>query len=400
MPSTIVKLCSSDARAWAHNQPLWLHQNGETARPVTREEQHAISRTLERTRDRQSSFRVDLPLHAVVAGRHGTGVRSMPSQGRPLPSKTAPGAPEIMKAAFEVSYVGKSRTVTVWNGDLRYAQGRDVLRARLLADHGECVLHGLNGKCMAVLRDPFVADRAPREGRRVQRSVNPADQARVAASPVAAVRHSGQSLSGKEPVRSPELCPNDCRGRRGGGEWALAKGARPPTENEHHPICKFAAAWAETLPALSSGEILYDLELGTVARPAMPNEIEEADAVEKRTGVRQVTVGGRLFAVLPREEAQQAAREARGEGTEEPSPIEVSATFPDTGVEPALAELTVSEGVSTPEDRASWPSLDGATADTYKQRAEVTAATYLARQPMSAPTSSASASSFTEDPHP
>jgi hypothetical protein len=378
MPSTIVKLCSSDARAWTHNQPVWLDENGDIARPVTREEQYVISRTIERNKRVDQSFRQTLQLLPVPLAAHGR----RPAQ-IPRPSGQAPQSIDL---AFHIEYFGQKRVVTVYAGNLRYAQGREVLAARLLADHGECVLHGRNGKCMAVLRDPLIAERSPNTGRRVQWSRNPEEarqaEERLARQGVTPVKHDrkgivrGRVSGSSRPVYSPEQCPNDCRGKRGGGEWALAKGAIPPTEKQHHPICKFAPAWAETLEDdSSSAYVLYDLELGTMARRAEPNEIAEADEAERLTKIRQITVGGRLFAVLPADDAEQASREAHGEGDE-----------PSDAFSDGDEQLEVHEPVLDPsrpltlQERNDWPLLSELSpSEARRQRAEVTARDYLAR---------------------
>lgn len=407
MPSTIVKLSSSDARAWAHNQPVWLDEGGDIARPVTRQEQHAISRAVARTGNIDQSFRLTLQLLDITANRRNT-----------QPTQNA----QKLDCAFEVSHVGQKRIVTVYAGKLRYALGREVLAARLLADHGESVLHGRNGKCIAVLRDPLINERPPVTGRRVQWSRNPADAAEAEAKQlnrrVAPVRQrvtKGRPMGARPTLYSPKNCPNDCRGLRGGGEWALAKAARPPTADEHHPVCKHANAWAETLEGVATNAVLYDLELGRVARAAMPNEVEEAEVVRVRTGISQITVAGRLFAVLPTDEARIASAEAHGQTVtppDLPDPVEGEFDLPDphgstereydeltdeleltdeharellddTSVLPVVvAPVLIEPGHSSTGDRDEWPSLaDITTSDTYRQRAEVTARDYLARHP-------------------
>lgn len=441
MPSTIVKLCSSDARAWAHNQPLWVKEDGEVARPVTRQEQQAISRALERSRSIVQSFRLSLPLIDVQHPTHVRHRARMP-EARALSPSLAPSA--RLECEFEVSIVGRERVVTVYTGGMRYSTGREVLAARLLADHGECVLHGRNGKCMAVLRDPLIATRAPVQGRRVQFSRNPDDE-RVAndlAQSVASVNQRVKKQRQHGVVYSPNQCPNDCRGRRGGGEWAIAKNTVPPREDEHHPVCKFAPSWAATLDERPPGHVLYDLELGLVAREAVESEVLEADQVRARTGVGQVTVQGRLYAVLSIEEAEQASREAHGQAEPETAPgqehehepvltsddlgelshesivaeaspepvvtppVEVAALPPVRALPRAVGHggLVSRAPVSalaarrppashgraaapaaparpaTAEERAEWPSLDELQPDGFRSRAEVTARDYLARQ--------------------
>jgi hypothetical protein len=405
MPSTIVKLSSGHARAWAHNQPVWLTEAGEISRAVTRAEQHAISRALERTRNVNKSFRLDLLVEDVVPTLQGMVVRRIAVRGRHLPS----AAPvEKITCAFEVTIVGKKRAVTVWLGNLRYASGREVIAAELLADHGECVLHGRNGKCIGVLRDPLAKERAPNLGRRVQWSRTKEEKqageealarelAGESVSPVKRQVHRARRVGPQQPVYSPDQCPNDCRGRKPGNQaWALAKGAIPPTELEHHPVCKYGRAWAETLSTPETTHVLYDLELGRVARGAMPEEIAEADTAERSTTMRNITVSNRLFAVLPRSEAEQAEREARGEVAAAPAASEGSDELAegdehelDTEVPPPpLAGSTGVEELDLPtaaassaEERESWPDLEALAPEQHRQRAEVLAHTYLARSP-------------------
>jgi len=172
----------------------------------------------------------------------------------------------------------------------------------------------------------------------------------------------------------------------------------------------------------------------------MPQEIIEADESERRTGVRQVTVAGRVFAVLPIEEGEQAAAEARGETykaatspngnraqsnrspvhIEEHGTIEVRLPSPPQPLAPPapdaeLGELPVdgelehgSDGESfppdvlvdddaesvamveasatppSPERREQWPLLEhllpATDPDSLRRRSEVTASSYLSRQ--------------------
>jgi hypothetical protein len=324
MPSTIVKMSSGHARAWAHNQPVWLDEHGDVARLVTRAEQHTISRALERTARVNKSFRLELTLEDVIPTRNGM-VRRRAPLGRNLPATP----PQKITCAFEVVVVGTKRSVTVWFGSLRYATGREIIAAQLLADHGECVVHGRNGKCLTVLRDPLVREREPSAGRKVQWSSTPEERRSAevgllgeldtaSVAPVQRqVRAKARMVGPQRHVYSPDQCPNDCRGRRGNQAWSLAKGAIPPTELEHHPVCKYARDWSSTLSTPETTSVLYDLELSRVARGAMPEEIAEADLAERTTTMRNITVAGKLYAVLPRDEAEQAEREARGEGEDE-----------------------------------------------------------------------------------
>lgn len=366
--ATIVKLSSSDARAWTHNQPVWVDEAGEIVRPVSREEQHAISKTLEKSTRIKQSFRAELALYPL----NSTGRRT-------VRSRMLQEVPKL-DAAFEVTYVGEKRVVTVWNGSHRYATGRECLAARLLADHGECILHGRNGKCIGYLKDPFVTQRAPRVGPRVQWSRNPKDPRKSEAqrsdltdaadlqrvAPEKRRRRMITPQTRKE-LYSPAKCPNDCRGQRDGGKgWKIQPGSVPPTADEHHPMCKFAATWAATLENPETTEVLYDLETSEVRRSATPAEIEESRANAPQPGMMpQITIGGRVYAVMSRADAEQAAREARGEiDGDEVDSLTTGDSLIDRdddesdgeGDEVDLAAPTAYQ--SKRGDRQSWPSLD------------------------------------------
>ena len=417
MPSVIVKLSSSDARAWSHNQPVWLDESGDIARGVTKEEQHAISRALQQATKINQSFRSELVLHPLSQ----TGRRSPSSAQRRV------GPPPKLDVAFEVTHVGESRVVTVWNGTRRYATGREVLAARLLADHGECVLHGRNGKCIGVLRDPLIRERVAPTGRRVQWSCNPADprrhdgvrdertralgfdtrrsdankppkrrrlianhrtNVRAAARRAEAVRAEamGPALRSapiaprpapeRAPIPeraaiSPRHCPNDCRGQRGGHAWTHADTAAPLGPVDHHPLCHHAKAWAKTQDTVVVTDVLFDLQAGVVRRPAFEEEIAEANASEAATGARTVTLADRLYAVLSPADAERAALEAQTHGQS-----------PDAG-EPSEGDAASAPvGPSSADDRGAWPSLDDLRpSHRPTHRDAVTARDYLLRSP-------------------
>lgn len=387
MPSTIVKLSSSDARAWTHNQPVWLDEHGEIARAVSREEQHAISKALEQSTRIKQSFRAELPLLSL----NGNGRRTLAARRGIVTPK--------LDAAFEINFVGEKRVVTIWNGPRRYATGREVLAARLLADHGECVLHGRNGKCIGVLRDPFILQREPQTGSRVQWSRNPLDPRKSEAqrselteslrgdrvSSMKRKKRASIHRTRKE-LYSPGQCPNDCRGFRGGQAWKISESATPPTEQEHHPFCAHAAAWGSTLETVKTTEVLYDLETSQAKRPAVPSEIEEADAAESRTGLRQVTVAGRVYAVLSPADAETAAREARGEvdgdavslGPDDDDDVEGDG---DDATAEAAGAHVAARGAANPDDRGSWPTLEDLKPRPMLRQQGVAARDYLSRPP-------------------
>lgn len=416
MPSTIVKLCSGDARAWRVNQPIWLDEQGRVERAVLPEEQLAISTCLARTARVEQSFQQELELKKPHA------------QGRPPQRLRQP----VQKAtfAFEVLWVGNRRTVNVYLGHLRYATGREVLSARLLADHGEAILHGPNGKCMGVLRDPFVLEREPNRGKRVQRSVNPEEQAQIAARQEelrqleeqrqARLRQRQPSRSHTKPLRRlapervvaapavraipPEKCPNDCRGYRGGGAWVIPKDAPPIGERDHNTLCMHAVAWKAAQKPQRERMVIYDLDTSTVMREAIPSEVAEAEQAKQKTGVSQVQLQNRVFAVLREEDARAAALEARGEDPTQAAPSPDYATS-EASASPSSSDVLddaepeddpVSEppdegdedaAVAAPDakeqERGSWPTLDEiapSLSGRRSSRSSVTAGDYLARR--------------------
>lgn len=379
MPSTIVKLCSGDARAWRVNQPVWLDEDGTVSRAVLPEEQDAISLCLARSQHVDQSFRTELEL------------KKRPSPLQRAGSRKKEPAARVM-FAFEVTWVGNRRVVTTYLGHLRYATGREVLSARLLAEHGECILHGPNGKCMGVLRDPLILERPMPTGRRVQWSKNPEQEALEAARRAEleerqnARRGRRASIAGASrkvelpALYSPEKCPNDCRGIRSGQAWATPKGAEPPGDNEHHPVCMHAEAWASTLVPSSARMVLYDLDSSRVMRDALPSEVEEASKAKENTGVSQVQLQGRIFAVLSAEDAETAAREARGEES------------PGSGSPAALGEASAAPSVEAapppPRGREDWPMLDSLRPQLsgrhVQKRDHISAADYLRHSSASA----------------
>jgi hypothetical protein len=431
MPSSIVKLAASDARAWSANAPCWLTPEGEVHSPVSREEQQAISKVLERSARVQSSFRQTVPLLPMKRER----------AGRRIPAK--PGTVPLVNFAFEVTFVGHKRVVTVFKDQLRYATGRDVLSARLLADHGECVLHGRNGKCIGVLRDPYVQSRPKLNGSRVQKSrgtdevvrheqevidhargtrptkkrppvvrrtVMPAPPPGTLVQTSTAMTQPSRVLTtpsprlgvGRGPMQpvaaptgvsvsvalsptpessaiSPEKCPHDCRGKVAGGPgWTLSPTVPAPADDQHHPFCPHASAWkAASQPSTGDELVLYDIELATVMREAEPSEIEEARESEARTQMPNVTVQDRVYAVLPRKFAEQAAAEARGE-------MDASETTLDEHESDTIVpEADAPESTSTEDSRRDWPTLDTLqrSAIDLRENAEITARDYLTRRP-------------------
>lgn len=143
MPRT-VKLTSADARAWRENRPQWVNKKGYVLRAVTPEEERALFPAMERVKQFKQSGKVRVEAIYKVAE---------PETNRIIEQKVP------MEVVVQVTKTGRDALAYVYNlfvNGNRYVKGREVLRSRILAKHGECILQGPNGKQMAVLRDPRV----------------------------------------------------------------------------------------------------------------------------------------------------------------------------------------------------------------------------------------------------
>lgn len=141
MPNT-VKLSNADARAWRANKAQWVSPEGVVLRAVTPEEEKALFPLVERAKHMGKSSRSQVT--AVYRYEDpDTGVISE--------------QPVNMEAVFKVIQTGRQQTdrlLHVFVNGYRYVKGREIIEKRLLATHGECSIHGRNGKRLRVVRDP------------------------------------------------------------------------------------------------------------------------------------------------------------------------------------------------------------------------------------------------------
>lgn len=99
------------------------------------------------------------------------------------------------------------------------------------------------------------------------------------------------------PLVSPDKCENDCRGIASGTKgWAWPP-QRRPEPNQHHPLCKHEAAWRTHVSGRKRW-MLYDLDRKVELREATVDERARADVELQRNGIRAVTVGDRIYAVV------------------------------------------------------------------------------------------------------
>lgn len=143
MPSSI-KLTTAEHRAWRVNKAQWVSPEGVVLRAVTPEEEKAIFPAVERTKavGKTQSY----PLTVVYR-------QEDPDSGVIYEQKTQ------MEATVRVTITGRERhnyVLDVFVNGCRYVKGREIIEKRMLATHGECNLHGPNGKRIRVIRNPLI----------------------------------------------------------------------------------------------------------------------------------------------------------------------------------------------------------------------------------------------------
>ena len=154
MPSS-VKLTTAEYRAWRVNKAQWVNPEGYVLRAVTPEEERALFPAVERTKQIGKTQAYNLS----VVYKHED-----PDTGRETESKTA------MEAIVRITPTGRERhnyIADVFVNGCRYVKGREIIEKRMLATHGECNLHGPNGKRLRVIRNPTVRRPTYTESQRV-----------------------------------------------------------------------------------------------------------------------------------------------------------------------------------------------------------------------------------------
>lgn len=120
--------------------------------------------------------------------------------------------------------------------------------------------------------------------------------------PGVSVAHTPASTSVRGSVQGPPLvsprdCENDCRGLSSGTNgWAWPNG-RKASPNEHHPLCKNASAWLGHVSGQKKW-MLYDMDRHVELREATAQERAQAEVELARSGIRSVSVGEGLYAVV------------------------------------------------------------------------------------------------------
>lgn len=138
-----IKLTSALQRAWRENTSQWVSPQGVVLRAVTPEEEKALFPAV------QNARRVGRNGRQTVVAEY---VRVDESNTRHVQNVT-------LDVQFVVTRTGNAPDaflLDVFVAGNRYVSGREIIEKRLLAQHGECILHGVNGKRIKVIRDPNV----------------------------------------------------------------------------------------------------------------------------------------------------------------------------------------------------------------------------------------------------
>jgi hypothetical protein len=217
--------------------------------------------------------------------------------------------------------------------------GRELIKDRLLAEHGPCMVYGINGKFLTMVRDPNMVkpkspqgavqapapdlcicknwalsngaahpgkhhpvcqfnDKAPPEERGTFNDVG------MVATPQQASQASPQPLVAALPpapptpsVPSPDAC--HCKA------WALPDGSVKP-DNVHHPVCEYKEKYEALHPMTGDRYFLVSLETLKAMREATPGEVEEAEKAAETGGVMVVNIDDITYGVMLESEIRAA----------------------------------------------------------------------------------------------
>ena len=300
--SKIVRLKGADSREWFQNASVVADENG-VHRPLTIDERKIakdLSRSVSAKKPKLEKMSKDGTLVTV-----GLETKS----GKEKASKDDP--------FFVVGRVDGREIL----------EGRQAMRERILREHGECQLYAPNGRLLTAIRDTSKKKPKAAELRRKGHKVDncqckvwkkpkgadpelhhPACQYFTKAKDVESVEERSElpeveRTDAPEPsvLPSPDACV--CKA------WKRAKGM--PTDG-HHPTCQHREAWESrgAEGGAPSSYSLANLDTGEIVRGATREEVDQALANEKLTGVLSVKVGDDFFAVVSSEDTADAQGES------------------------------------------------------------------------------------------
>jgi hypothetical protein len=298
----IIRFKSADQREWNQNQSMVINENGTIVRPVTPKEQMTM-------------FQVS---------------KHVAQTSKPFSTKTADEESVVEARLTKLPGTTKSRIDFFIDG-FGVRGGRELIKERLLAEHGPCQVYGVNGKFLTMVRDPNAVAKARTAQGVAQASGVPAPDQCICknwalsnGAPHPGKHHPVCQFNDKAPVEergtfndvggplpvvtagvqlpapppppppaepsvpSPGEC--HCKG------WALPNGSPKPVD-QHHPICEFKDKWEAANP---TGEKYFIVNLSTLQamREATPEEVKQAEEDEAKSGVMMVTIDGEVYGVM------------------------------------------------------------------------------------------------------
>lgn len=324
----IIRMTSKALAAWKENVSHLVDYEGHIVRKLTNDEDRAVAAVIKKARQSRK------PMEAEMTVANGTTMKKL--QVKVDVRRTGRGDGDF------------SHSTTVDGG--RYVSGRDVICAKLLAEHGECQLRQPNGTILKVLRDPGVKrptfrdslqtapkpdncpcvswgkphpgthystcpwnrlappeERAPAGPTAEEMETLPEEAFAALARPtdgtmgtvtVARVEKD-QVVMESEPLDPPETCRNECL------KWAVPAG-RTIQEGQHHPLCVFAEKWA--LRTMREEPFwLVNIRNGEKVRRATDEERAKAQIAATRTGSPVIDVDEAPYAVVSEKELEESA---------------------------------------------------------------------------------------------
>lgn len=296
----VIRFKSADQREWNQNQSMLVNENGTIVRPVSTKEQMTMFQVSKHVAQTNKAFSTQTP--------------DEPSTVEAKLTKL-PGSPKSKIDFFIDGFAVRG--------------GRELIKERLLTEHGPCMVYGINGKFLSMVRDPNAVkpknpqgtvaapspelcicknwalsngaahpgkhhpvcqfnDKAPIEERGTFNDVG------MTATPQQASQAVAKTVLAIPPpvvpsVPSPDAC--HCKG------WALPDGTVRP-ENVHHPVCEFKEKYEALNPSVGERYFIVNLETLKAMREATPKEVEEAEAAAATGGVMVVNIDDVTYGVM------------------------------------------------------------------------------------------------------
>jgi hypothetical protein len=295
----IIRFKSADQREWNHNQSMVVNDNGTIVRPVTSKEQLTMF----------------------------TMTKHVASSNQPFETKTPEENTTIEARLTRLPGSNKSRIDFFIDG-MAVKGGRELIKERLLSEHGPCQVYGINGKFLTVVRDPNAVAKKTTAAQGVSQAPSPElcicknwalpngathpgrhhpvcefnDKAPPeqrgsfndvgGEAPPVFQQTSAQKAIPLPPPAPKVPSPAECHCKN----FAMPDGSVKPAD-VHHPICEFKEAWESANP---TGEKFFIVNLETLAvmREATVEEASQAEAEEAVSGVMTVTIDGTTFGVM------------------------------------------------------------------------------------------------------